>query len=140
MKITLFLNAAALIASGAAAAPTAAAVSAEAITTDSVAAERLLRALIVAATSLPETADARAYEATFALEVDRSTVTCDPLLRVMDRALVAPMSKPAHDGLRNLRASLAGCRPRGTRGGPGDGFALAQVPGFSVGGGSDYTR
>lgn len=105
------------------------------VSTEAAAAERLQYDLRVAANRVPAGSPTNMYEAQFAALIDRSQLNCSQIRRAIERTTGLP--KPAVAALKVLGGTLQTCG-MGT-GAVGGGVAtVAGLPGFSVGGGSDY--
>ena len=105
--------------------------------------DALTNSLIAVMDQLPANSPQNVYAAEFALRVDRaSNLECPKILIAVKNARLSPkMNVVSLKALKSLSSTLAICRS-GTGAGPagaGNGLGVGPLPGFSLGGGTDYT-
>ena len=104
--------------------------------------DALARSLIAVMDEVPKNSPQNVYAAEFSLRVDRAgKLECPKVLKAIKIAGMSPkMTATALAALKSLSSTLAICKG-GTGAGPtGSGIGPGPLPGFSVGGGTDYTN
>ena len=103
--------------------------------------QKLADALLRIVTDLPANTPSRVFEARFAQAVDSQSKNCELVLAAIATARAQVANPAAGTALRNLADVLRGCaQGTGAVNGTNTSFALAPIPAFSVGGGTEYRR
>jgi hypothetical protein len=104
--------------------------------------DALVRSLIAVMDEVPKDSPKNVYAAEFSLRVDRAgNLECPKVLKAIGIASMSPkMNAASLSALKSLGSTLTICK-KGTGSGPaGLGQGLGPLPGFSLGGGTDYTN